>query len=509
MEATTGDILRVYWRHVRRYGLFASLIVLAIVGGNVCEVLVSYVYKDFFDLLANATPEAAGSSPFLILAVIIGIHALGWLCWRVSGFISDWFQPRVMADLEQDSYEHLLGHSYSFFSNAFTGALVRKVSRLSRAFEVIVDTISWRLLPLLVSTVGVLIGLWLLNPLLSAIFLVWTVLFTVVNYAVSRWKLKYDILRAKTDSEATGILSDGIANSITVKLFSGFAYEQGLFTAANDALRRLRTFSNRLLEFNNSIQAAFMIAIELIVMMIAIGLWQKGQLSLGDFVLIQGFLVNMFNKLWDFGRVIRDMYESFADAKEMVEILNEPHEIADAKTAKPLAVGRGKIEMQGVSFRYNKTRTVLSGFDLTIKPKEKVALVGPSGAGKSTVIKLLLRLYEVDAGKIFIDGQLIHRVTQESLRNAIAVVPQEPVLFHRSLMENIRYGRRDATDEEVIAAAEQANCHEFIMELPQGYDTMVGERGVKLSGGERQRVAIARAILKNAPILLLDEATSA
>ena len=197
-----------------------------------------------------------------------------------------------------------------------------------------------------------------------------------------------------------------------------------------------------------------------------------------------------------------------AEADQMTAILETPHEIQDVIGAETLRVTRGQIEFHGVNFFYHQTRQVINNFTLTIKPKEKLAIIGPSGAGKSTIVKLLLRVHDVASGKILIDGQKVTRVTQESLWQMTSMVPQDPILFHRSLMENIRYGKPEATDDEVIEASQRAHCHEFITSFPDGYETMVGERGVKLSGGERQRVAIARAILRDAPILLMDEATS-
>ncbi len=251
-----------------------------------------------------------------------------------------------------------------------------------------------------------------------------------------------------------------------------------------------------------------MLLVEVVVMYMAVRLWAQGTFTVGDVVLFQGYILLLFNKLFDFGKTVRSLYEAFAEAQEMVELMALPHGIVDRTGAKTLRVTQGEIKFEGVNFQYQAGQTVLKKMDLTIAPGEKVALVGPSGAGKSTVVKMLFRFYDVTKGKILIDGQDILKVTQDSVRESISLVPQDPILFHRTLKENIRYGKPDASDAEVVAAAKQAHCHEFIAGLENGYDTYVGERGVKLSGGERQRVAIARAILKNAPILVLDEATS-
>ncbi len=251
-----------------------------------------------------------------------------------------------------------------------------------------------------------------------------------------------------------------------------------------------------------------MVALELLVMYLAVKQWYAGNLTVGDVVLIQAYIARIFDKLWETGRNIRTLYEALADANEMTEILLKPHEIQDEKGAIALNAKKGGIEFKNVTFGYFKEAMVLEKFNLAIAPGERIAIIGTSGGGKSTIIKLLFRFHDISSGKILIDKQNIAEVTQDSLRAAMAFVPQEPVLFHRSLMENIRYARPDATDEEVLEAAKRAHAHEFIESFREGYETLVGERGVKLSGGERQRVAIARAILKDAPILVLDEATS-
>ena len=261
-------------------------------------------------------------------------------------------------------------------------------------------------------------------------------------------------------------------------------------------------------EIIDAVQGVIMLAIQFFMIYFAITFWQKGILTIGDFALIQLYLITLFDRLWEFGKVLRRIFEGFADASEMVEILEEPHEVRDGLAAPALAVSAGRVDFVDVQFSHHGTRKILDGFNLKILPGEKVGLVGPSGAGKTTVVQLLFHFYDVSGGEILIDGQNIAHVTQDSLRDHISLVPQEPILFHRTLKENILYGRAEARDEDVIEAARKAHCHEFISTLPLGYETYVGERGIKLSGGERQRVAIARAILKNAPILVLDEATS-
>jgi len=338
--------------------------------------------------------------------------------------------------------------------------------------------------------------------------LIWVILFIVVNYFFSNWKIKYDIARAEKETQVTAALSDSVTNHPTVQSFAGAAFESKRFGKVNKALRKATRLQWNIDAVVEAVQALLFIGIEFALFYFAIKGWQNGTVSIGTFVLIQSYLIQLIMQMWDLGRVIRTVYESFADAKEMVEILETPYEIQDVDDAKKLQVNKGGIVVDSVGFSFNKTRKVLRGINITIQPGEKVALIGPSGAGKSTLVKLLMRLYDIQEGEILIDNQPIHKVTQKSLRDSISLVPQDTILFHRPIAENIRYGKRNATDEEVKRAAKLAHCEEFIKDFPEGYKTYVGERGVKLSGGERQRVAIARAILKDAPILILDEATS-
>ncbi len=481
---------------------------LALIGLNIGDLLMPVLYKRFVDTATTVEGTALREALVAVLFMIAAVTSWRWLMFRVAALVNNQFQPRVMIDLERTAFSYLLNHSYRFFSNAFAGSLVRKVHRLSRGFETFADQIFWRLLNVGITTGGILIIFGMESPTLAVMLGVWIVLFVTMNVLFSRWKLRYDGQRAALDTESTGVLSDAVSNVITIKQFNGLVYEQQLFRSVTERLRKMYTLTWNLGEVNDAVQFLFMGILEIAVLYHAIGMYGNGALTVGTFVLLQTGLVAIFDRLWDFGRVIRHLYESIADGQEMVTVMNMPHEITDKRHAKELTVPRGAIAFDDVTFTYNEKRAVLSHFALNITPHEKVAFVGPSGAGKSTTVKLLMRFFDVTKGNITIDGTDISTVTQESLRHHVALVPQEPVLFHRSLMENIRYGRRDATDAEVIDAAKKAHCHEFISNLANGYGTLVGERGVKLSGGERQRVAIARAILRDAPILILDEATS-
>jgi ABC-type multidrug transport system fused ATPase/permease subunit len=334
------------------------------------------------------------------------------------------------------------------------------------------------------------------------------VLFICLSFIFTKWKRPYDIKSAALESKATAALADSLSNHTTIQMFNRFGHESSLFEEANTAHTDAMTKKWNTGNHSSAIQSFLNIGIEFVIFYFAIKYWGQGLLTVGTFVLIQIYIVGLMDNFWGWYRILRDLYEAFGDAKEMVEIMKLDHGIKDAVGAKNLKVTHGEIKLDQVQFHFDSGKSVLNGITLDIKAGERVGLIGPSGAGKSTLVRLLLRLYDVQSGKILIDGQDISQVTQGSLRDSVSFVPQDPILFHRTLKENIMYGKTDATDEEVVNAAKLAHCHEFISTFQYGYDTFVGERGIKLSGGERQRVAIARAILKNAPILVLDEATS-
>ncbi len=508
MKVRARDTLGVYWREVRQYKLTVFLMVFAISATSVTRLAVPLFYKKFFDAITSGTPSASIAQYLVkIVLIVFALNGVIWVGYRATSFLNNYFQPRVMADLHARGFAYLVEHSYGFFANSFAGALTQRLRRLSRAFEDFADRIYWNLYPLAFRLTGMSIVLWFVNHTITIIFVAWAVTFITFNYFFSRWKLQYDAVGAARDSEVTATLADVITNHTNLQIFTGGRYEFDRFKQVVESLRRIMSFSWNLSSAMEAVQATLVVGVEFLLFYYAIKFWQQGTLSVGTFVLIQAYLITLIDDLWDFGRQIRDIFRSFADAEEMVSILLTPHEVTDQRGASELVVTAGAVTFDRVSFSFHKTRTVLKKFSLAIAPHEKVALVGPSGAGKTTITKLLFRFYDIDGGKILIDGKNIAKVMQQSLRASVSLVPQEPILFHRTIMDNIRYGRRDATDAEVKEAARLANC-QFIEELPKGYQTFVGERGIKLSGGERQRVAIARAILKNAPILVLDEATS-
>lgn len=505
-RVTNRDTLRIIFAHMRAYPWRLALAIGAIIAAESLGASSQWFYKQLIDAL-SATDRNVDLA-YHTVAIIVGLHVLGWTGWRIAGYTTGWLVPRVMTDLENTSFRYLLGHSYQFFADSFAGSLVRRVGRLSRAYADIVDVGQWRLLPLIVSTGWILFFISRRSPFIAFVLCIWVLLFVCLNLYSVRIRHRLRVERAAKDSEVTGALADALTNVVNIKLFSGFLREVDRFGRLAEERRVLHTRSWWVGESNFLAQNVLMLGVEIAVMGGAVYFWSRGMLSVGDVVLFQTYLIALFSKLFDFGKVLRTLYEAFAEAEEMVEILKLPHGVVDKPDAPSLAVSRGEILFNGVTFRYQNGQSVLKDVTLRIRPGEKVALVGPSGAGKSTIVKLLFRFYDVTKGKILIDGQDSARVSQDSLHDQIALVPQEPILFHRTLKENIRYGRPDATDAEVIEAAKQAHCHDFISGLDKGYETYVGERGVKLSGGERQRVAIARAILKNAPILVLDEATS-
>ncbi len=470
------------------------------------ELAIPIFYKGFFDELTNPAVQAADLIKIII--IIAGIHFINWIFAAIAHLTLTNGEAKIMAKLKQKAFDCLMLHSRKFFVNNFAGSLVQKINRFSRAFEILMDSFVFNLIPITITVIGAIAVTAIIAPPISLIIAIWSFFVIVSNFIFFRWKVKYNVIAAAADSKTTGLLSDNIINYISVKLFNGYRRESKNFKNVSNDQAQKTLLTWRLDNIANIVHHLLIFLVEFAAFYYTILLWQKGLAPIGTFVLVQTYIIGISHHLWGVGRMFRGIYQAMADSKEMVEILETPHRIKDIPGAKILQKAAGKIEFRDVVFGFQGDRVILKNLNLTINAGEQVAIVGSSGAGKTTLTGLLLRLFDSISGKILIDGNNIQEITQESLRQNISLVPQDPTLFHRSILENIRYSRPEASDEEVIAAARMAHCDKFIERMPAGYQTLVGERGVKLSGGERQRVAIARAILKRAPILILDEATS-
>jgi ATP-binding cassette subfamily B protein len=443
----------------------------------------------------------------LVIAVLLAVRQI--VVFRIFKLLLIGLETRMMAALQLHAFRSIMAHSDRFFKDSFAGTLSRKVFKLAEAFESLVDKLMFNLVQQLISTVSIALMLFIVHPGLGFQVTAFALVFGYINYRYCQWKYPIDQDLSNFDSRVSGATVNPIECHTAVKTHGTENEECERYAKALEIHRQKRVYSYRLNELSEGVQSVVGSLLEVGLLYYGFQYWQKGDISAGDYALIMLYTSLLFQRLGDFGRVLRYIMNDTARANEMIEIINLPVEVESKPNARNLEVSEGEVVLNNIGFSYTNNGGVLRGINLRLKPGERVGLVGSTGAGKSTLVSLLLRMYDPTDGEILIDGQNISEVTLTSLARAIAYVPQDPVLFHRTLFENIAYGCPTASRDEVVRAAKLAHCHEFISELPNGYDTYVGERGTKLSGGQRQRVAIARAILKDAPILLLDEATSA
>lgn len=433
------------------------------------------------------------------------------VAWRINIWNVWSFEVEIKRELSERCFKFLSNQSYRFHTNRFGGSLVSQTNKFVNSFERLFDEFVFSVWTNIVAFSATVIILLPKAPLYVAVFLTISTLYVGFLVVRSKQKQSYDVREADAESKQTGQLADAIANIQTIKTFAHEGLEAKLFAKRTNMVARRSYDNRRITTFNDTFFSLLNHSLSWVAFFFGLYMVVERGAKIGIFYLIASYTFNLLDRLWQLGRLMRNFTRGFGDAHDMTEMLQLEPEIKDPENADTLVSVRGDIRFDHVRFAYPEHRgdSLFDDFSLHIKPGEKVGLVGHSGSGKTTLTKLILRFMDIQDGSIIIDGKNISEVSQESLRRSVAYVSQEPLMFHRTIAENIRYGRLEATEKEIIATAKMANVHEFAVQLPSGYETLVGERGTKLSGGQRQRVAIARAMLKNAPILLLDEATSA
>jgi ATP-binding cassette, subfamily B, bacterial len=476
-----------------------------------CGILIPYALSTIIKAVTTAQAHAGSMvsqlrGPLLMfLAFSLGEVLFG----RLAGAIQIRLGPRQRQNVSRHVYEYLQYHSHRYFSSNFAGALAHRISETSMGVTQTLWSLITEFWPITI-IISVSVGLlFSAHAQLGVFASVWALCFIGISFWLAKRCQPHAFKAAAARSDTTGVVVDSVTNLTSARLFARFRFErQNLDRTLADeliAVRRSNGYSERVRWFQFSASAVLKVGL----LYYALKLWDAGQISVGEFVMAVSLSLLIINEARNLSRRFLEFFEYIGNVSNGVHTIIRTHELVDDVDARPLAVKRGEIEFRDVSFAYEADAKVFDTLSVHIPAGQRVGLVGLSGSGKSSFVSLLLRLYDPQSGQILIDGQAIRHVTQESLHAQISLIPQDPSLFHRSLRENIRYGRIEATDEEVVDAARKASAHEFIVDIKEGYDAMVGERGVKLSGGQRQRIAIARVILKDAPVLILDEATSA
>ena len=513
-NSTNIKTIKLFWHftsaHPWLFWYATITAVLAVIANNIIPPLI--VAKAFNRLQELYSSNQAITfdimKPYLI--GFSGSLVASFVLWRTQAYCA-W---RYFILTEQAIMEHVFNHVQlmddKFHSDRFGGALVSQTNKLISAYDRIASTYNWSILTGITAFFASLTVLFFVNLLFAVVFAATSIVYCLIIYKRMKLQIPYNRALSASESNTTAKLADAITNVATVRAFAGEPIEAKLFHRQTTHTRNSFVKLVNVQSINEAIGHGGTSLIEILAFGIGLLSITMFHTPIGALYLTLTYTMALTERLWQFMFILRDVSRALGDAGDMTEILELEPSVKDSPKPEPSRIKDGKIDLASVSFGYGEKNALLfEDLNLNIAAGEQIGLVGHSGGGKSSLVRLLSRFMDIDSGQILIDGQDITQIAQQSLRKHIAYVPQDPLLFHRSLIENIRYGRPEATDEEVIKVAALAHADEFVGSLPQGYDTLVGERGVKLSGGQRQRVAIARAMLKNAPILILDEATSA
>jgi ATP-binding cassette subfamily B protein len=492
-------------RYVRLHRVAHAVILSSVGLAVLCSVVTQYGVKVLVDTLSQPVPNPAGA--WLAFCILVTFIAADNLLWRLASWVGNSTFVAVTGDVRRDLFRHLTGHAHSYFASRSPGTLTSRITATSNALFTVENMLVWNVLPPCIATVCAiaLVATVSWGMAVSLIVVAGLVVFIMFRRAAAGRPLHHEF--ANRAAAVDGEMTDVVGNMVIVKAFGGLLREHRRFDAKVEQEMTARRRSLFYLERLRIMHALVTIALTLALLAWAIILWQRDAATTGDVILVCTLGLAVLHATRDLAVALVDITQHMARFGEALSTLLVPHQLCDRPGASALMRRGASVTFEDVTFAYPDCPTIFEGLRLHIGTGQRVGLVGASGGGKSTLFALLQRFYDIQSGRILIDGQDVTQVTQQSLRESIAVVPQDISLFHRTLIENIRYARPEASDDEVWLSVQAARC-DFIGELPQGLDTLVGERGVRLSGGQRQRIAIARAFLKDAPLLLLDEATS-